>query len=74
MDYSLKVIRKNQDQMEKTATNLGSYRNQQCHVNKWHQERMMLTLIGKDSFKEVPNQRYFDVSHLTNWLTQVSET
>jgi len=30
--------------------------------NKWHKERLMQTIISKDTFKEVPNERYFQVS------------
>jgi len=32
--------------------------------NKWHKERLMQTIITKDTFKEVPNERYFQVSFL----------
>ena len=35
--------------------------------NKWHKERLMQTIITKDTFKEVPNERYFQVSYGMLW-------
>lgn len=64
---SLKEQRKKQLKLIKEAEEMGTYSGEKL-FNKWHNERLMQTVIGKDTFRNVPNERYFEVSR-TDWLT-----
>ena len=51
--------------------------------NRWMTERMMQNSIGKNTFRDIPNKRYFDtivdcvreehVAKLIKWVTSISE-
>jgi len=53
--------RQRQDKLLKAAEEMGSYSSDKL-FNKWHNERLLQTVINKNTFKEVPNERYFSVS------------
>lgn len=58
-----KEQRQKQIQLMKEAQEMGSFSGDKL-FNKWNKERLMQTIITKDTFKEVPNERYFQVSLL----------
>lgn len=43
----------------KEARDLGSY--QKERLTKWQNDKIMQTIITKDTFKGLPNERYFQV-------------
>lgn len=44
----------------KDAKDLGTY--SKTELNRWQKERIMQTVITKDTFNNIPNDRYFQVS------------
>lgn len=48
-------------QMVKDAKEMGTFGS--SDLNKWQKERLMQTVISKDTFRQVPNDKYFQVSH-----------
>ena len=54
--------RQRQDKLLKAAEEMGTYSSDKL-FNKWHNERLLQTVISKNTFREVPNERYFSVSN-----------
>jgi hypothetical protein len=46
----------------KEAKELGTF--SETRMNRWQKEKLMQTVITKDTFKEMPNEKYFTVRML----------